>query len=234
MSFPLVTVAGLIDGLNPCAIGMLVFLLGYLVVFAKKEKQVFKIGLSYILSIYLTYLFIGLIFYRYVASLSQSDISFYFRKIIAGLLIIAGIINLKDYLISYLKQEGRLFKILDTVHLEMPKSSHKFLHKLINKTTVPATIVLGILVTLLETPCSLPIYAGTATILAQSGLSKTIIFGYFLYYNFLFVLPLIVLWLLIWRTKKLVEIKEWEHKAKKWMKLALGILLVIMGVWMIK
>ena len=40
MSFPLVTLAGLSDGINPCAIGMMIMLLGYLVVFHRKEKTI--------------------------------------------------------------------------------------------------------------------------------------------------------------------------------------------------
>lgn len=233
VSFPLITVAGLVDSLNPCAIGMLVLLLGYLVIFSKKEKEVFKIGLAYIASIYVTYFAIGLIFYKYVSSISQSEFSFYFRKVLALALILAGLINLKDYILAYMRPEGKVYAFLDSFHLEVPKSSQGLLRPLIEKATVPSTILLGILVTFLGAPCSLPIYAGTATILAHSGLSPVIILGYFIYYNLLFVLPLIILWLIIWRARKLVEIREWEHKVKKWMKLALGVLLVAMGIWMI-
>ena len=101
------------------------------------------------------------------------------------------------------------------------------------KVSYPTTIVLGMLVTLLETPCSLPIYVGTATILAQSGMAFPLVIGYFLYYNFLFVLPLIVVLLIMWRGKKLVEVKEWEHKAKKWMHLGLAVVLLGMGIWLL-
>lgn len=234
VTLPLVTLAGLVDGINPCAIGMLVLLLGYLIVFARKEKQVFKIGITYILTVYITYLLVGLVFYRSVSFLSHSTFSIIFRKILGGLLLFAGLINIKDFLINYLPQKGKLFKFLDSFHLEVPHASQGMIKKYIEKATVLATIILGVLVTLLETPCSLPIYIGTATILSQAHLPILEVTGYFLYYNFLFVLPLIILWLVIWKTKKLVEIREWEHKAKKWMKLSLGALLVLMGIWMIR
>lgn len=239
VSFPLVTLAGLIDGVNPCAIGMLVLLLGYLIVFAKKENQVFKIGLIYIATVYLTYLAVGLIFYKSALQLSQPQFSLWFRKIIGGIVLFAGLINLKDFwLLNFGRSENRdtkgiIAKLLD-FHLEVPSIASQTLRKYVEKTSIPATIILGILVTLFETPCSLPIYVGTATILVQSGLSPAVIMGYFLYYNLLFVLPLLIIWFLVWRGKRIVEIKEWEHKAKKWMKLSLGILLVLMGGWMIK
>lgn len=241
VSFPLVTLAGLIDGVNPCAIGMLVLLLGYLIVFAKKESSVFKIGLVYILTVYLIYLLVGLIFFRSVAFLTQSGVSLWFRKIIGVILLLAGLINLKDFVFTHFNLHGRhppvggrALQFIENIHLEVPGTTHVILRKYVERSTVPATIILGVLVTLFETPCSLPIYVGTATILAQSGLAPILIMLYFLYYNFLFVLPLIVIWQIVLRTKRLVEVREWEHKAKKWMKLSLGLLLAIMGFWMIK
>ncbi len=105
--------------------------------------------------------------------------------------------------------------------------------KLIEKVSIPGVILLGFLVTILETPCSLPLYVGTATVLSNSGLAWPIIVAYFLYYNFLFVLPLLVVLYVVWRGKKIVEIKEWEHKAEKWMKLSLGSLLLLMSLWLL-
>jgi len=241
VSFPLVTVAGLVDGVNPCAIGMLVLLLGYLIVFAKKDKQVFKIGLVYILTVYVTYLAVGLVFFRSVSFLTQTEFSVWFRKIIGGVLVLAGMVNLKDFIIIQLgnkgdkgdKEKKGIVNWLMNFHLEVPGVSHGILRKYVERSTVPATIILGVLVTLFETPCSLPIYVGTATILSQSGLHPIVIMGYFLYYNFLFVLPLLIIWQVVYRGKKIVEIREWEHRAKKWMKLSLGLLLVLMGGWMV-
>jgi len=63
VSFPIVTLAGIMDGINPCAIGMLIMLLGYLIVFAKKPERVLKTGVLYIGTIYVTYFILGLLFY---------------------------------------------------------------------------------------------------------------------------------------------------------------------------
>ena len=40
LSFSLVVLAGLLDGVNPCAIGMLILLLGYLLVLLVRTKEV--------------------------------------------------------------------------------------------------------------------------------------------------------------------------------------------------
>lgn len=222
VSFPLVTIAGIADGINPCAIGVIVMLLGYLLVFAKKPKEVIKIGLIYVSTIFATYLMIGLVFYSFVTQIQQLISINIVNKLVGGVLGIASLIMLKDVVWPD-----------SPIHLRIPGASKEGLMKLIEKVSIPGVITLGFLVTVLETPCSLPLYVGTATVLLNSGLAWPIIVAYFLYYNFLFVLPLLVVLFVVWRGKKIVEIKEWEHKAEKWMKLSLGSLLLLMSVWLL-
>ena len=222
LSLPMITVAGLVDGINPCAIGMMVMLLGYLLVFAKKPERVLKTGLLYVGTVFATYLVVGLGLYSFVSQFDLTGGAKVLNWIIGGVLSIAGLIQFKDFL-----------GIEGGPHLRIPTASKERLQSMVEKVNYPMTIALGVLVTLLETPCSLPIYVGTATILSQSGMAFPLVMGYFLYYNFLFVLPLIVVLVIMWRGKRLVEMKEWEHKAKRWMHLALAIVLLGMGVWLL-
>lgn len=222
LSFPLITVAGIVDGINPCAIGMMVMLLGYLLVFVKKPERVLKTGLLYILTVFLTYLIVGLGLYSFVSQFDLTAGATILNYVVGGALLLAGLIQFKDFL-----------GIETGPHLRIPTASKTKLMTLIEHANYPTTILLGVLVTLLETPCSLPIYVGTATILSQSGMAFPLIVGYFLYYNFLFVLPLIVVLIVMWRGQKLIEMKEWEHKAKRWMHLSLSIVLLGMGAWLL-
>jgi cytochrome c biogenesis protein CcdA len=231
VSLPLVTLAGLIDGINPCAIGMMVTLLGYLIVFGGKAKgkgkgreqnrQILKIGVAYILSVFVTYLVIGLMFYQLAYQLQQSIWSRVFSLVLGGGLMLAGVIQVKDVFWPELP-----------IHLRIPSVSKKRLDGLVGKASLPAAILLGILVTILETPCSLPLYVGTATVLATSGMGMAGVVGYFLYYNFLFVLPLIVVLVVMYKGREVVVMREWEHGAKKWMHLGLGVALLVLGGWL--
>lgn len=222
LSLPMITVAGLVDGINPCAIGMMVMLLGYLLVFANKPDRVIKTGLLYIGTVFATYLVVGLGLYSFVSQFDLTGGAKVLNYVVGGVLLIAGLIQFKDFL-----------GIEGGPHLRIPTASKERLQRLVEKVSYPTTVLLGILVTLLETPCSLPIYVGTATILSQSGMAFPLIVGYFLYYNFLFVLPLIVVLVIMWRGRRLVEMKEWEHKAKRWMHLGLAIVLLSMGIWLV-
>lgn len=222
LSFPMITIAGLVDGINPCAIGMMVMLLGYLLVFAKKPERVLKTGLLYVFTVFITYLIVGLGLYSFVSRFDLSGGAKVLNWIVGGVLTIAGLIQFKDFL-----------GIEGGPHLRIPTASKERLQGLVEKVSYPTTVILGVLVTLLETPCSLPIYVGTATILSQSGMAFWLVILYFLYYNFLFVLPLIIVLVIMWRGQRLVEVKEWEHKAKKWMHLGLSIVLLGMGIWLL-
>jgi hypothetical protein len=44
----------------------------------------------------------------------------------------------------------------------------------------------------------------------------------------------IVILLLVWRGREVISLKDWEHKAKRWLRLGLGILLVLMGGWLVR
>ena len=222
ITFPIITVAGIIDGINPCAIGMILLLLGYIIVFAQKPEKILKLGGLYILVVYVTYLAIGLIFYKSLQSLNFTEYRLVFDRIIGLVLLAAGLINLKDF-----------FRPDLPVHLEIPQNARPKLLSLVEKISAPTTVLLAILVTLLETPCSLPIYIGTATLLNQASFAFPIVLAYFLYYNLLFVLPLIIILFLVYRGREMVSLKDWEHKAKRWMKLSLGLLLTIMSIWLL-
>lgn len=222
LSLPLVTIAGLVDGINPCAIGMMVMLLGYLLVFVKKPERILKTGLLYIGTVFATYLVVGLGLYSFVSQFDFTQEARILNYLVGGGLLLAGVIQFKDFL-----------GIEQGPHLRIPTASKTKLMALIERANYPTTILLGVLVTLLETPCSLPIYVGTATILSQSGMALPLVVLYFLYYNFLFVLPLIVVLVVMWRGQRLVEMKEWEHKAKRWMHLALASVLLAMGAWLV-
>ena len=181
----------------------------------------------------MTYFLIGLVFYQTINQISQiGQIRFLLNKILGIILLLAGLVNVKDY---FLPNIGP--------HLQIPNSSRPFLKKLTEKVSYsqksfayPAAALLGVLVTLLETPCSLPLYVGTAKILADAGLGNLGVLGYLVYYNFLFTLPLWIILFIAWRGSdwKIVQLQDFEHRGKKWMKLGIGLMLLAMGMWLVK
>ncbi|OGB55864.1 hypothetical protein A2Y26_05200 [candidate division CPR2 bacterium GWD2_39_7] len=222
---PLILIAGLTDGINPCAIGMLLFLLGYLIIFAERPEKSLGIGVSYIATTYIAYFLLGLVLLNSLYSITGSTgftlISKLINFLIIGILFGAAVINIKDY-----------FAYGKGLSLQIPKSVRGKLQKVVEMATIPSTIILAFLVTFFESPCSLPVYVGTLKILREtySSVEALIYLGL---YNFMFVLPLIILLIVVLRGEQMVFIKEWEHKNKKKMKLAMGIAQLIIAGWIL-
>lgn len=223
INIPLLTVAALTNGLNPCGIGMMITFLGYLIVFGGKGKEknwILKTGIVYILAVFITYLITGLLFYGVAYYIQRWWLASVFKYIVGGALVVAGVIQLKDVFFPDMP-----------IHLRMSMKGFEKLTKLMAKASFGVTALIGFLTTVFSTPCMLPLYIGTTAVIARSGLPMASVLGYFLYYNLIFILPLIVILAMMAGGKQIVNMKEWEHKNTKWLRFILGITLVLVGVW---
>lgn len=223
INIPLLTVAALTNGLNPCGVGMMITFLGYLLVFGgktKDKKSILKIGAVYVGAVFITYLLTGLLFYGMAYYIQRWWLASVFKYIIGTVLVIAGLIQLKDVFFPDLP-----------IHLRMSMKGFEKITKMMTGANYGVTALLGFLTTVFSTPCMLPLYIGTTAVIARSGLSMVKVFGFFLYYNFIFILPLIVILIIMAGGKQVVEMKEWQHKNTKWMRFLLGLMLVLAGLW---
>jgi len=221
ISFSLVAIAGLLDGLNPCAIGMLILLLGYLLVFAHDPHRMVRLGLIYIVTVFITYFLVGIIFsqivYQLLSQFWYQEVSHIIKYVIIALIWLAALINIKDVFFY-----GKWFS------LGVSKGQVPFLMKLIQRVDWPATILLGFFVTIFELPCSLPLYVGSIAILTQTFHYIGTIF-YLLVYNLMFITPLIIVFAILVKTHFIFEAKEIQEKYNKWLKLSMGIAQVLIG-----
>lgn len=225
INLPVLTAAAITNGLNPCGIGLMITFLGYLLVFGegnKKKYWVLKLGVVYILSVFLTYLLLGLLFYGMAYYLQRWWLASVFKYIIGAMVLGAGLIQLKDVFWQDLP-----------IHLRMPLGGFEKISKLMMKASMPIAALIGFLTTVFSTPCMLPLYVGTATVLARSGLPTISILGYFSYYNLIFILPLILILVVMVTGKEIVAMKEWEHKTTKWFRLVLAIAMFFVGLLII-
>lgn len=215
------TTAALVNGINPCGIGMMITFLGYLLVFGngdKKKNNLFLTGLVYIVAVFVTYLFIGLIFYSLAFYLQRLWIASMFKYLMGGAVLVAGLIQIKDGIWPDLP-----------IHLRMPDFGGKKINQLMSQMSLPMAAVVGMATTAFSTPCMLPLYVGTATVLARSGMPMGLILIYFIYYNLVFISPLIIVLLVMNKGRDVVAMKELEHKYGRWMRLIMGVVLVAVG-----
>ena len=212
---PLVAVTGFLDGIHPCAIAILIFFVAFLIAMQKSFKNIFLLGLVYIFVIYLTYLAVGVGFLSGIVLFGRHH---FFAELGSWLLIIMGVINIKDYFFPELP-----------IHLRMPKVSGKKVKFLLKRATLPAIILAAFLVGLCSVPCSGGIYAAVTALLASK---TTYISGllYLMLYNLMFVMPLLILLIFAANPITLAKIAGFRKKNERLEKLVMGIMMLALGI----
>lgn len=211
---PLVAATGFIDGIHPCAIAILIFFIAFLLTLQKTLKNIFFLGLVYIFVIFLTYLSVGVGLFSGIMLFGQH---LFFAKVGSVLLIVLGLVNIKDYFFPQLP-----------FHMRMPKFSSPKIKELLEKATLPSVIVAAFLVGLCSIPCAGGIYVAITSLLA----SKTTYLSGFLYlilYNFMFVLPLLILLVFAVNPLTLAKIAEFRQKNERLEKLVMGLMMAALG-----
>ena len=103
---------------------------------------------------------------------------------------------------------------------------------MMKKISVPSAIILGIFVAAVELPCTGGPYLAITTLLATKGFqAQTVI--YLLVYNFIFILPLLVILLLVYFGLSAKKIQKWKDSQKKWMRLFTGFVMIALGILLI-
>ena len=212
--FPLVAISGFLDGIHPCAIAILIFFIAFLLTLQKSTKNIFGLGLVYVIVIFLTYLAIGVGLFSGVMFFGQNH---FFAKLGSWLLIFLGLANLRDYFFPALR-----------LGIKLPSVPNEKIKGYLQKATLPTVALAAFLVALCSVPCSGGIYAAVTTLLA----SKTTFLNGFLYlllYNLMFVMPLIIILVLSTNPLTLVKFGEWQQKHKKTQKLIIGLFMIAFG-----
>ncbi|MEM3467680.1 MAG: cytochrome c biogenesis CcdA family protein [archaeon] len=217
LSIVTVISAALVDSINPCAIAVLLILLGALLISGDKKKAL-KAGIAFTISIYIVYFLFGLGIF---SALQISGLSFWFYKIIGFLAIIIGLANIKDYF----WYGGGGFV------MEIPRSWRPTLKKMLGKVTSPiGAFLMGFLVCLFELPCTGGPYIFILGLLAERA-TMMVVIPILLLYNIFFVLPLILITLFMYFGFRSIEkMTEWKEKNIRLLHLIAGIIMLILGI----
>lgn len=211
-------ISGFVNGLNPCAFAILAYFMGVVSVH-RSRKEILKIGSFYVLSIYLVYLGIGfgltqvIVSSRYVQAIS---------RFLGGSIIAVAIANLW----GTLQHDSKLLPKIPR-RLILP-ITRRFSRSWIQKSAVVAALLFGGIVAALEFPCTGGVYTGIIGMLSlRTDLTLTL---YLLGYNFMFVMPLIVLLMLSYRIVNFPSLIEAVRTHRVLSRLASVALMLGLGV----
>ncbi len=220
ISLPIVVGAALIDGINPCAFGVLIFMLAYLSKAAHKAHMFFN-GMVYIFFVFLTYFISGLILLPIIRSLAGFSVVSYY--VIAGIIGIAGLLEIKDFF-----WYGKGFSL--SIFPSEAQRIKKYIRHVGDSPWTAA--FLGTFVALVELPCTGAVYLAVLAIMSLSGFSVSN-FTLLIIYNFIFVVPLIIILWFVYSGIHWKHFEEWRQRHKGWMRLFIGIVLISLALWMV-
>lgn len=218
LSLPTVVVAALIDSINPCAIGVLVFMIVFLSSLEGARKKIFVLGLIYIAVVYITYLLAGIVLTRILAGITIINTIY---TILGYIVIGLGLVDIVDGLTQNPKPL-----------LSIPNRASPKIKELMTKATIPAVMALGVMVSLFELPCTGGVYIAITGLIARNGFDLHAV-ELLALYNFIFVLPLLIIMLLAVFGLSSDTIENWRKKNRSWMRLIIGVGMVLLGIVMV-
>lgn len=222
----LAIVLGFVDGFNPCAMWILIFLITMLFNM-KKRKKMWILGLTFILTSGIVYLMFMLAWLNLATFISKIA---FIRVLIAVVALVVGLINIYKYIES-LKKKDEGCDVVDK------KDRKKIMNKIIAITkekrfifALLGVIVLAASVNIIELMCSIGIPLLFTQILAMNNLSTFSYMIYMLIYIFFFLIDDIVIFVISMVTLKVTGLST---KYTKYSHLVGGILMLIIGLLLI-
>ena len=233
LTWTMVTSLAIADSVNPCALAVLFMILISIMIYnPNKKSKVLLAGLAFTFSVFLMYLVYGAVIITLFTSVNNtlSSISPYIYKGFGAFAIILGLLGIKDY----------LWYKPGTIGTEMPLMLRPKVKRILSEvTSIKGACIAGIFVTLFLLPCTIGPYLIFGSIISQNlNLADKItaikdVFPWLLYYNFIFVLPMIAITLLVYFGITSVEnAQQWKDRNIKVLHLIAGIILVILGIAM--
>lgn len=213
-----VFLAAAIDSINPCAIGVLILMLSVLLSAHQSVRKMLILGGLYVFSVFSVYLIAGLGLTYFFTTLPLA-VTEYISITVGFLIVFAGLIEIKDYF-----WYGRWFSLM------IPSKFAKKLHDYTSNVTYLGVFFLGAFVAAVELPCTGAPYLAIITLLSQYF--DFTAFLLLVFYNIIFVAPLVIILFMVAFGKKLHEIKRWKQENRPYMRLLAGLLLIGMG-WLL-
>lgn len=222
-------VIGLVDGFNPCAMWILLFLISVLIGM-KDRKRMWTLGLTFLLTSALVYMLIMLSWINIAVKITTIV---WIRNIIALVAIIGGLLNLKSFIKS--KDSG-----CDVVDKNKRKTIFnkikKFTHEKSFFLALVGVMGLAISVNLVELACSAGLPIVFSELLALNNVSSFMKFMYTLIYIFFFLIDDLIVFFIAMFTMKVSGIStkynKYSHILGGIIMLVVGILLILKPEWL--
>ena len=224
LGLPLFTLAlGLLDGFNPCAMWVLLFLLSLLVRLQNRQRMALVSGTFVLVS--------GAVYYAFMAAWLNvfliMGMSNPRRWSLAGLALVIGIVNVKDF---FAFKQGFSFSIPESAKPGLYARIRRLMQTEALATSLFSVTVLAVLVNFVELLCTAGLPAIYTAVLAQQGLNLMQYYGYLLLYILAYIADdalMVAIAVITLGSHKLTE------QSGRWLKLVSGAVMLALALIML-
>jgi len=226
-----VLIAGLIDGLNPCAFATIVFLISYLSFLGKQSKEILTYGIIFTSGVFVAYVIAGMGLmagFRQLSGFPMLTKGIYL--VIGTFAIVLGIISFYDYILF---RRGQVAKM----KLQLPMALKKKIHGIIrlqtrsSKAGFLGTFILGFVIAATEVVCTGQVYLPTIGYIMTVPELRAYAFLNLILYNVMFIIPLVGVFVAAFLgiTSERMAVASKKHTGH--VKLLTGILFIGLGAF---
>jgi hypothetical protein len=246
--------AGLLDGINPCAISTLVFFMSLLAVSTRlrpadatasvgkhgsggqevRKASLLALGISYCFASFLAYLALGFGLFRVLHLFAgYLLIRSVFEGVMIAVLLVLAVVSFRDAV--------RFRKSGDAqdVSLQLSKGMKKRIHAVMRRGLKTRHLLLGgfavgTLVTVLESVCTGQVYVPTLVVILDHALAGARAWIYLVAYNLFFIVPLVLVFIGVYFGLRTETLLRWSRRNVLVSKILLGLFFVLMAgviVW---
>ncbi len=226
-----VLIAGLIDGLNPCAFATIIFLVSYLAFLGKANKEILSYGIIFTSGVFIAYILTGMGLMAGLRQLSGFPlITKTIYTVIGIFALVLGGISFYDYIQFRRGQMGKMM-------LQLPMALKKKVHGIIRmqirspKAGFLGTFTLGFVIAITEVVCTGQVYLPTIGYIMTIPTLKIHAFSYLILYNVMFIIPLVGIFVAAFfgvTSEKMAAVTK-EHTGT--VRLLTGILFIGLGIF---
>jgi cytochrome c biogenesis protein CcdA len=227
LTIPIIVGAALVDSVNPCVLGVLIFLLAFMTTAFQSRTRMLLGGLFYSLVVYVTYLALGLGILKITVSVGISTAFYWVAALVA---IAAGLFEIKDF---FWYGKGFSLQMIPgaSARIKYYTSRIAAIQQLHPGLSILFIGILGVFVVLVELPCTGAPYFAVLALLSKGAYSQAVPF--LLLYNFIFVLPLLAVIAVAYFGTSSERLEQWRQSHRGLMRLIIGVFLICLGVFML-
>jgi glutaredoxin len=224
LGLPLFTIAiGLIDGFNPCAMWVLLFLLALLVNVHDRKRMLAIAGSFVVVS--------GVAYYAFMAAWLNVFLLVGLSRVVQvglGLLaVVVGVVHVKDF-----------FALGRGVSLSIPESAKPGIYARVRAivraeslfAAIIGAVVLAVMVNVIELLCTAGLPALYTQVLAQHSVGPTARYGYLLLYILAYMLDDSIM---VGVAVVTLGRRKLQERAGRWLKLLSGATILVLGLLLV-